>query len=396
MAFAWPKDLEFTPWELDVIDRDCPSCGRMMHICDHRQRRLHTLDGPVELICKLNHCPDRNCPGHAKTKSPEQETMIALPHWAIGWDVLCWIGQRRFSRHWAIPQIRLELDDTYAIKISEDSIARSIRFYQIILAARQQDPEVLRRQYASVPEIILTIDGLQPEKGHETLYVVRELTQKRVWFAEPLISATAGEVRRLIKKAKEWAEALGKPVALWLSDRQDAFVTGIAAEFPDVPHRYCQNHFLRDVAKPVLEADSHAKVRMRKKVRGLRTIEQSVLQRQAPPGRKEPADEGAPSEADAPPVEAAPPDDPPSATRGADAAGGVVLEYCTAVRGILNDDQGGPLHPPGLRMAQALKEVQASIQRNLDEKKGGSPRSNSTAWPDASGAAWTKSRSSKG
>ena len=39
------------------------------------------------------------------------------------------------------------------------------------------------------------------------------------------------------------------------------FVTGIAAEFPDVPHRYCDNHFLRDVAKPVLEADSHAKVR---------------------------------------------------------------------------------------------------------------------------------------
>ena len=65
-----------------------------------------------------------------------------------------------------------------------------------------------------------------------------------------------------------------------MSDKQDAFVTGIAAEFPDVPHRYCDNHFLRDLAKPVLEADSHAKVQMRKKVRGLRTIEQAVLQRQ--------------------------------------------------------------------------------------------------------------------
>ena len=121
---------------------------------------------------------------------------------------------------------------------------------------------------------------MQPEKGHETLYVVRELTQKRVWFAEPLISATADEVRRLIAKAKAWAEGLGKPVELWLSDRQDAFVTGIATEFPDVPHRYCANHFLRDVAKPVLEADSHAKVKMRKKVRGLRKIEQAVLKRQ--------------------------------------------------------------------------------------------------------------------
>jgi hypothetical protein len=155
-----------------------------------------------------------------------------------------------------------------------------------MLAARQQDPEALRRQYESVDEIILSIDGLQPEKGHETLYVVRELTQKRVWFAEALISATAPEVRRLIKKAKEWAESLGKPVGLWLSDKQDAFVTGIRAEFPDVPHRYCDNHFLRDVAKPVLEADSHAKVQMRKKVRGLRKSNKRRLSSTPPRRRK--------------------------------------------------------------------------------------------------------------
>src|SRR5208337_5566381 len=163
----------------------------------------------------------------------------------------------------------------------DDAIAKYIQRYQVMLAARQQDPEALRRQYESVAEIVLSIDGLQPEKGHETLYTVRELTQKRVWFAEALISATADEVRRLIKKANEWADSLGKPVALWLSDRQDAFRTGIAAEFPDVPHRYCDNHFLRDVAKPVLEADSHAKVQMRRKVRGLRKIERAVLERQS-------------------------------------------------------------------------------------------------------------------
>jgi len=116
----------------------------------------------------------------------------------------------------------------------------------------------LLRQYRTVDEIILSIDGLQPEKGHETLYVVRELTQKRAWFAEALISATADEVRRLIAQAKGWAEALGKPVGLWLSDRQDAFVTGIAAEFPGVPHRYCQDHFLRP---PGVEPDQHPTTR---------------------------------------------------------------------------------------------------------------------------------------
>src|SRR6478752_5007112 len=209
------------------------------------------------------------------------EASIALPAWAIGWDVFCWIGHRRFSRHWSIPQICLELIDTYAIKLSEPCIGLYIQRYQTMLAARQQDFEAMRRQYQGVDEIILTIDGLQPEKGHETLYAVRELTRKRVWFAEALISATNDQVRRLIARAKAWAESLNKTVGLWISDKQDAFVTGIAAEFPGVPHRYCDNHFLRDLAKPVLEGDSHAKVQMRRKVRGLRKIEQAVLKRQS-------------------------------------------------------------------------------------------------------------------
>jgi hypothetical protein len=36
-----------------------------------------------------------------------------------------------------------------------------------------------------------------------------------------------------------------------------------------------------------------------------------------------------------------------AAPAGTDEAGEVVLGYCAAVRGILNDDQGGPRHPAG-------------------------------------------------
>jgi hypothetical protein len=214
---------------------------------------------------------------------------------------------------------------------------------------------------------------------------VRELTQKRVWFAEALLSATAAEVRPLIATAKTWAQRLDKEVVLWISDKQDAFVTGIAAEFPDVPHRYCDNHFLRDVAQPVLKADSHAKVQMRKKVRGLRGIERSVLSRRRAPTR---ASSSEPILTETP-VEDQPlgvPDDP---------AGEVVLDYCAAVRGILNNDQGGPLHPPGIQMADALEEVRESLQRNLDTQKGGSPNSNSAAWPTASTGDWIRSGPNK-
>jgi hypothetical protein len=343
----------------------------------------------VELICKLNHCPDPRCPGHATTKSPELEITIAPPYWAIGWDVFCWIGHRRFSRHLAIPVIQSELRDDYAIALSDDAIDKSIRRYQAMVAARQQDPASLRREYAATTGIILGIDGLQPEKGHETLSVVRELTRKRVWFAEPLLSATEDEVRCLIQKAKEWAESLDLPVGLWVSDKQDAFVKAIAAEFADVPHRSCDNHFLRDLAQPVLDADSHAKVRMRKKVRGLRTIEQAVLRR-----RKAEAEEDLTSRTPGATGAETTAADPPAAA--VDPAGSVVLDYCAAVRGILNDDHGGPLHPPGLRMAAALGEVRESIQRNLEAKKGGSRTSSSTGCRGASRGAWTKSKRCRG
>jgi hypothetical protein len=255
------------------------------------------------------------------------------------------------ARHWAVGQIRAELADTYHIHVSDDALERYIRRYQQMLAARQHDPAQLAAAYADVDAVSLAIDGLQPEKGHETLYVVRELERKRVWFAEALLSSATAEVQRLLVQARGWAERLGKPVRLWMSDKQDAFVRGIAAEFPGVPHRYCVNHFLRDVAKPVLEADSHAKVKMRRTVRGLRAIEREVLAEQHLP--------------DAPQR---------PAVQAEEDARDVVLDYCTTVRGILTDDQGGPLQPPGLRMAEALEDVHASLQRNVEAKKGGRRR----------------------
>jgi len=108
----------------------------------------------------------------------------------------------------------------------------------------------------------------------------------------------------------------------------------------------------------VLELDSHAKVQMRGKIRGLRSIEREVL--------KERADVQASQDKDRKRsvmlVATAP--------HGLD----VVLDYCAAVRGIINDSQGGPLRPPGLRMSEALGEVRTSLQRGLRLKKKGTPK----------------------
>ena len=373
MRYRWPENTQFTQVVLTVEQESCSLCQRRLHICDHRFHPILSLQGPLQLVCKLAHCPDPNCAAHRHTLSPLAETQIALPYSLIAWDVFCWLGFRRFTRHWSIPQLQAELLDSYAIRLSDDAIFGHLQRYRCMVAARHQDPDLLAEAYQGIDKLVLTIDGLQPEKGHETLYVVRELRGKRVWFAEALLSSSTEEVQRLLAKAKDWANQLGKPVELWMSDKQDAFVKGIEAEFPDVPHRYCANHFLRDVAKPVLEADSHAKVQMRRKVRGLRAIEKQVLQDR----RKDDPETTRASNATAetisvPPAASNTNQQPPvQAADGQEESGQVVLDYCASVRGILNDDQGGPLHPPGLRMAEALEEVRESLQRNLDAKKGG-------------------------
>jgi hypothetical protein len=392
MAYRWPAGTVFKRIDLDVEDRLCPGCTLAMHVCDHRYHHLWTLQGPTQVVNRLVRCPDPTCASRGQTFSPEAELSISMPRWCMGWDVFCWLGHRRCARHWSVPQLRAELQDTYNIRLSADAIERYLGRYHTMLAARQQDPERLSIAYRDIASLVLTIDGLQPEKGHETLYVVRELMGKRVWFAEPLLSSATQEVQRLIVLARQWAERLAKPVRGWMSDKQDAFVTAIAAEFPGIPHRYCHNHFLRDVAKPVLEMASRAKVKMRHKVRGLRAIERRVLAERRHTAALVPCPTHETPQTALPAVatpQACAERDlsggrtdraldatglaGPGEAGVADEAGEVVLGYCAAVRGILNDDQGGPLHPPGVRMSEALQEVRASLDRNFAAQKGGVP-----------------------
>jgi hypothetical protein len=363
MARRLLKDVVWANVVLEMDDPSCSACRRRMHVKKLRRRRVYTLEGPICYVSKLMHCPHPACPNHRGTFSPEQEPSLALPRWLIGWDVFCWLGHRRFARHWSVPQLRAELADRYAIMLSEDAIEDYLQRYQCMLAARQQDFALMQEEYAATREVVLSIDGLQPEKGHETLYVVRELGRERVWFAQPLLSSATEEIRPLIVQAKEWAERLGCRVRMWMSDKQDAFVKTIASVCPGVPHRYCGNHFLRDLARPALELDSHAKVQMRRKIRGLRGIEREVLK------------EGAATQASRNKDRKRPEMMAATAPHGLD----VVLDYCAAVRGIINDGQGGPLRPPGLRMSEALGEVRKSLQRNLRLKKGGARK---CSWSD--------------
>jgi len=342
MSVKWPPNTDFHEISLDNEVSQCPDCGEPLSPQSTRTRAFYQLTGPTKLACHLVWCRNRACSAYHHTRSPDAEKWLSLPRWGIGWDVLLWIGFRRFKRHWSLPQIQAELWDSYHIRLAIKTLATYVRTYQVMVSAYYQDLSRLRTVYQKWPDVILSIDGIQPEKGHEAVYVVRELRAQRVWFAEALLSSATAEIQALIQRARHIAKQLDKPVYGWISDKQDAFVTAIEAEFPGVPHRLCTNHFIRDAAELMLALDSTAKVQMRHKVRELRALERACLE----------------SHKDAEPST-------PFTKEQQRFAAQIVLTYCAAVRGILNDNHGGPLCPAGWRMAGALEQIHRSLTRTL-------------------------------
>ena len=66
------------------------------------------------------------------------------------------------------------------------------------------------------------------------------------------------------------------PIRGVISDGQLSIRKAVASALPGVPHQLCHFHYLREAAKPVYEADRHAKKELKKQVRGVRPIERAV------------------------------------------------------------------------------------------------------------------------
>ena len=91
-------------------------------------------------------------------------------------------------------------------------------------------------------------------------------------LAKNLQSADKDSIASLLREVK----ALGIPVKGIISDGQRSIRLAVEQEFPGVPHQLCHFHFLRNIAKPISEMDRALKVDLKKKVRGIKSIEKKA------------------------------------------------------------------------------------------------------------------------
>lgn len=324
------RNVRPTPSEeetLEPVRTACPACGRTMWADYSNHRTLVTLHGLKRLHLRIRRCPHAECTRYHRPYRPEVEGGLALPSHEIGLDVIARIGSLRYAEHQSVPEIHRHLRGQ-GVDLAERTVTYLLERYDELLALSVSDTERLREITAKEGRVILALDGLQPDVGHEVLWIVRDCLSGEVLRAKSLLSATTEDLAALLGGV---ATALPVPVVAVVSDGQRSIRRAVAKALPGVPHQLCHFHYLREAARPVYEADRHAKKELKKRVRGIR-----VLERQMEP-------------------------------RG-DAEAEVVRGYCAAVRSALTDDGHPPLCAAGLRLHARLSALEASLSRA--RKKG--------------------------
>jgi hypothetical protein len=138
-----------------------------------------------------------------------------------------------------------------------------------------------------------------------------------------LLSARQQDLEGLLRDV---LTALVVPVVGVVSDGQRSIRNAVALALPGVRHQLCHFHYLREAARPIFEADRHAKKELKKAVRGVRPLERRVE------GRTDPA---------------------AMAVKG----------YCAAVRSAITDDGRPPLAASGLKLHDRMTAIAASLRR---------------------------------
>src|SRR5262245_6488460 len=307
------------------VTLDCPECQHRTRARYNNFRTITTLDGVLYLTLAIRRCHNPDCPRYLKPYRPEAEPHFALPYHEFGLDVMATVGRLRHAEHRSIPEIHRELTRR-GLVVAQRTVTNLLDRYDELRALATADPERLGSLLRDQGRVILAIDGLQPDVGHEVLWVLRDCLSGEILLARSLLSSTAKDLAGLITEVHQ---ALPVPITGVISDGQESIRNAVKQALERVPHQLCQFHYLREAARPISEADRHAKKELKKRVRGIRRIERRA-EKQA---ESDPADE----EAD------------------------IVRSYCAAVRAALTDDGLPPLAASGLRLQDRLSQIAASL-----------------------------------
>jgi hypothetical protein len=275
----WPESKRaLNPCNTSLLPPSRPSVEHVAATCGwghHSHRTVTTLQGVTRLTLKVYRCRNAECSRFHQSTRPEEEGGWALPHGEFGLDVITLVGALRYQQQRSIPQIHEELRRR-GLQVAERTVTNQLSRYEELLALHLADETRLCERLKEHKQVILALDGLQPDVGHEVLWVLRDCCSGEVLVARSLLGATEKDLVPLLEEVANLCRAWEIPIKGVITDGQHSIRNAVASALPGIPHQLCHFHYLREAAKPIADADRHAKKELKKHVRGVRPIERSL------------------------------------------------------------------------------------------------------------------------
>ena len=83
------------------------------------------------------------------------------------------VGSLRYTAPRSIPEVHQALRDR-GVPIAERTVTYLLQRYEELGALHLADPARLHERFKEQGQVILALDGLRPDVGHEVLWVVRD------------------------------------------------------------------------------------------------------------------------------------------------------------------------------------------------------------------------------
>lgn len=319
----------------------CPECQKSLkRALTLSERTVVTLSGVIKMTHGGYRCLNPECRLRGRTYRSAAADALVLPRMTFGLDIVMLVGQLRLGKHQTLDETHQELVNRLAAlgtSVSRREVMNLFDAFNLVLRSASdaaQDKE-WRSQVEKNGGIIVSIDGIKPDVGNETIYLVKDALTGRLLNAE---NVTESGVERL-KEVLAPVLALNVPVLGTMSDAQESEVMALKELWPDAPHQTCQFHALDRASRPIVKEDNQIKAEMRGKMQESVTKVRKSIREQ-----KESV-----SEAEAKQLEA-------------------LDKYAQSVQTALSQKGKAPFNYVSIKATEALDDVAASLEKL--EKKG--------------------------
>ena len=244
---------------------NCLLCNQQLEFAfNDGGRMVETLKGKLWVVTNYYRCRNEKCDLH--TAFPVVHTSV-IKNKKFGKDIWERVIRYHFKYHLDFSQIQGLLWDDADVGISKTTIRNICAHFEDIGTAHLD--ELVLQEIKANGYMLISLDGAQPKKGEPALWIFTDRITKHTLYAVLLDIASAPILEQILKDLEL---KFGVPIKAVISDKQKNIVNAVKQFNAEIPHAFCQYHFLNHVMEPIQAKNSHLATQLKKRVRNFSII----------------------------------------------------------------------------------------------------------------------------